>query len=264
MPEGDTVWLAGRRLGAALGGHTLVRGELRHPRLSTVDLAGTPVTEVVSAGKHLLIRFGDGRSLRTHFRMDGSWHLYRPGRRWRGPEHQVRAVLATSDQVAVGFRLHDMDLVPTADEHRLVGHLGPDLLGPGWGPDQESQALARLVAQPDRELGLALLDQTVMAGVGNLYQTEVCFLLGVAPWTPVRSVDAAKVVALARRLLLRNAERPEQSTTGDTRRGAQHWVYQRAGRACRRCGDIVRNAVQGRDIQQRTIYWCPTCQPAVG
>lgn len=260
MPEGDTVWLAGQRMAGALAGRTLVRGELRHPRLSTVDLAGVQISDVASVGKHLLIRLSDGRSLHTHFRMDGSWHLYRPGRAWRGPEHQVRAILAVPDRVAVGFRLHDMALVPTAEEHRLTDHLGPDLLGPGWGPEQEAEAVRRLAAQPDRELGLALLDQTVMAGVGNLYKTEVCFLLGVSPWSPVSAVNPAVAVALCRKLLLRNAERPEQSTTGDLRRGAQHWIYERTGRACRRCGGVVRSAKQGRDLAERTAYWCPTCQ----
>lgn len=265
MPEGDTVWLAARRLAAALPGHPLVRGELRHPRLSTVDLAGAQVSEVVSAGKHLLIRLHDGRSLHTHFRMDGAWHLYRPGRPWRGPQHQVRAILAVPDQVAVGFRLHDMALVPTAQEHRLVGHLGPDLLGPGWGPAQQAEAARRLGTAPDRELGQALLDQTVMAGVGNVYKAEVCFLLGVSPWSPVSAVDPAAVVALSRELLARNAGQPSRSTTGEHIRGAQHWVYGRAGRACRRCGDPVRSATQGPGASaagaERITYWCPRCQP---
>src|ERR1051326_3510988 len=141
MPEGDTVWLAGRRMATALVGHRLLRAELRHPQLSTADLVGARVDDVASVGKHLLIRLDDKRSLHTHFRMDGAWHLYRPGRAWRGPEHQVRAVLAVPDRVAVGFRLHDMALVPTGQEHRLVGHLGPDLLGPGWGPELEAEAV---------------------------------------------------------------------------------------------------------------------------
>jgi endonuclease VIII len=268
VPEGDTVWLAGHRLAAALAGQTLVRGELRHPRWAAVDLAGVPVTGVVSVGKHLLTRLGDGRSLHTHFRMDGAWHLYRPGRRWPGPAHQVRAVLAVPDRVAVGYRLHDMALVPTAEEHRLIGHLGPDLLGPNWGPEQAAEAARRLAAEPDRELGPALLDQTVLAGVGNLYQTEVCFLLGVSPWSPVSGVDPAAAVALCRQLLLRNAARPEQSTTGELRRGAQHWIFGRAGRGCLRCGTVVRSAVQrsaapgsAAPEHERISYWCPTCQP---
>jgi endonuclease-8 len=125
VPEGDTVWLAGKRLRSALVGQELVRGELRHPELSTVNLRGRTVTAVASVGKHLLTRFDDGSSLHTHFLMDGSWHLYSPGTRWKGPDHQVRAVLAVPDRVAVGFRLHQMALVPTNDEARVVGHLGP-------------------------------------------------------------------------------------------------------------------------------------------
>ena len=264
MPEGDTVWLAGRRLHAALGGQRLVRGELRHPRLSAVHLAGLVVSEVVSVGKHLLTRFDDGRSLHTHFRMNGAWHLYSPGRRWRGPDHQVRAVLAVPGRVAVGVRLHDMAMLPTAEEHRIVGHLGPDLLATGWGPEAAAEAVRRLVARPDRELGLALLDQTVLAGVGNLYKNEVCFLLGISPWTPVEDVDAAEAVRLSRELLARNAERPEQPTTGALGRDSQHWVFERGGRPCRRCGTMVRTATQAPPedpLHERITYFCPTCQP---
>lgn len=264
MPEGDTVWLTGRRLDAALRGRELVRGELRHPRLATTDLAGLVVLGVVSVGKHLLARFDDGRSLHTHLRMNGSWHLYPSGRRWRGPDHQVRAVLAVPDRVAVGFRLHDCALVPTVEEDHLVGHLGPNLLGDDWGPAAQVEAERRLGALPDRELGLALLDQRVLAGVGNLYKTEVCFLLGVSPWTPVSEVDPAEAVRLSRDLLARNAERPEQSTTGALGRGRQHWVFERAGQPCRRCGTAIRVSVQtppDDPVQQRIAYWCPNCQP---
>lgn len=261
MPEGDTVYLAARRLDAALADHRLVRGELRHPRLSTHDLTGLVVSGVASAGKHLLTRFADGTSLHTHLRMDGAWHLYEPGRRWRGPDHQVRAVLAVPHRVAVGFRLHDMALLPTEQEHRIVGHLGPDLLGGDWGAAAEAEAVRRATVRPDRELGLVLLDQTVLAGIGNRYKSEVCFLLGISPWTAVGQADVAGAVRLARQLLARNAGRPEQSTTGDLGRHAQHWVYRRAGRACRRCDDTVRSALQGDDLQERTTYFCPTCQP---
>ena len=161
MPEGDTVYLAGKRLHEALAGRELVRGELRHPRLSTVDLAGLGVLAVASVGKHLFTRFGDGRSLHTHFRMDGSWHLYRPGRRWKGPDHQVRAVLAVPDRVAVGFRLHDMALLPTERESDLVGHLGPDLLRAGGDEDERAleagTAKARARQHDLRELHLPLI-----------------------------------------------------------------------------------------------------------
>lgn len=265
MPEGDTVFLTARRLDAALAGRLLLRCQLRHPELATYDLTGRTVREVASVGKHLLMRMDDGSSLHSHLRLDGSWHLYRPGHRWRGgPMHTVRAIVEVAGQVAVGYRLHDLALVPTAHEDRLVGHLGPDLLDPAWDDELAARATARLAARPDRELGLALLDQTVMAGVGNLYRVEICFLLGVSPWTPVGDVDAAQVVALARTLLERNAWRPEQSTTGELHRGARNWVYARTGKPCRRCGDVVRSARQGdprNPVQDRTVYFCPSCQP---
>ena len=164
MPEGDTVYLAGKRLRAALAGQRLVRGELRHPRLVEHDLAGLTVIDVVTVGKHLFTRFDDGRSLHSHFRMDGSWHLYRPGMAWRRPAHEARAVLATEERVAVGFALHDLELLPTAEEQRLVGHLGPDLLDPEWSDAHAAEALRRLTARGASEIGLVLLEQRVMAG----------------------------------------------------------------------------------------------------
>jgi endonuclease-8 len=261
VPEGDTVYLAAKRMAAALSGKRLTRGELRHPRLVEHDLSGLTVLGVHSVGKHMLTRLDNGRSLHTHFRMDGSWHIYRPGQRWRRPGHQARAVLATPERVAVGFLLHDMALVATKDEHRLIGHLGPDLLDPNWDDNHVAIAAHRLGAHPDVELGLALLDQRVMAGVGNLYKTEMCFLLGVSPWVPVRDIDPYAVVALARKLLLLNADRPEQSTTGDLARGKQHWVYERGGKLCRRCGQRVIRAVQGENSYTRSAYYCPRCQP---
>jgi endonuclease VIII len=261
MPEGDTVYLAAKRMAAALSGQRLTRGELRHPRLAERDLSGLTVLGVHSVGKHLLTRFDNGQSLHTHFRMDGSWHLYRPGQRWRRPGHQARAVLTTQERVAVGFLLHDMALLATQDEHRLVGHLGPDLLSPDWDEKTATIAAQRLREHPDVEIGIALLDQRIMAGVGNLYKTEICFLLGVAPWVPMRQVDPDAVVALARRLLLLNADRPEQSTTGELARDKQHWVYERDGKPCRRCGARVIRAVQGNGIYARHTYYCPRCQP---
>src|SRR4051812_20486037 len=135
---------------AALAGATLRRGEFRVPQLATLDLTGATVREVVPRGKHLLIRFADGRTLRTHFRMDGSWHIYRPGTKWRGgPAYDIRAVLASEAWECIGYRLHDLALVPTADEGQLVGHLGPDLLSPDWDLDE---ALRRLREQPDEQI----------------------------------------------------------------------------------------------------------------
>lgn len=259
------MFLTGRRLDEALRGRPLVRGELRHPALATEDLAGRTVTAVATVGKHLLTRLDDGRTLHSHLRLDGSWHLYRPGDRWRGgPMHTVRAILQTAERAAVGYRLHDLQLVPTAHEQRLIGHLGPDLLDPAWGAELAANAVARLTARPDRELGLALMDQRVMAGIGNLYRAEICFLLGASPWAPVSTVDAAAAVELAHTLLARNAWRPEQSTTGELRPGARNWVYARTGRACRRCGAAIGSAWLGepeRPEQDRVVYFCPSCQP---
>lgn len=262
MPEGDVVFLTCERLHAALAGRELVRADLRHPRLSTVDLTGCAVREVRPAGKHLLIRLDDGRTLHNHLRMDGSWHLYSPGARWKRPGHQARVVLAHAERTAVGFNVHDLQVLSTSEESRLVGHLGPDLLTPEWTDEHLTEAVRRLTAHPERQIGLALLDQSALAGIGNLYKTEVCFLLGCSPWTEVSEVDAERAVHLSRDLLLRNARRPEQITTGDPRRGAENWVYGR--RHCLRCRGPVHRGKQGRegdDTDERVTYHCPHCQP---
>lgn len=259
MPEGDVVALTCQRLDEALAGRALVRAELRHPSLSTVDLVGRVVREVRAAGKHLLLRFDDGRTLHNHLRMDGSWHLYSPGARWKRPGHQARVVLGHADRTAVGFNVHDLRLLPTAEESRLVGHLGPDLLDPQWTDEHTAEAVRRLTARPEREIGLALLDQSALAGIGNLYKTEVCFLLGRSPRTPVSEVDAERAVRLGRDLLVRNAHGPDQVTTRDPRRGRQHWVYGR--RRCLRCGGPVHRGTQGDDPDERVSYHCPHCQP---
>ena len=269
MPEGDTVYLTARRLSAALGGRRLRRGELRHPRWSTHDLAGRTVLEVGSVGKHLLMRLDDGRSLHSHLRMDGSWHLYPPGERWHRAAHHARAVLVTEGpeaRTAVGFRLHDLELLPTAEENRLVGHLGPDLLDPGWSDSHRAEGLCRLTAEPATEIGIALLEQRIVAGIGNIYRCETCFLIGAHPRTPVgRLADPGHAIDTARRLLLRNADRPEQSTTGELgpadRHGRQHYVYLRGGRPCRRCGTRVRMDALGDGVYTRSAYYCPACQP---
>jgi endonuclease-8 len=259
MPEGDTVWLAGHRLHDALAGQRLTSTDFRVPQLATTDLSGRVVREVVSRGKHLLTRIDDDLTLHTHFRMDGLWQLYRAGERWRGgPGWQVRLVLATDQWQAVGYRLPVIELLRRADEHRVVGHLGPDLLGSDWDLDE---ALRRLMAQPNREIGDALIDQRNLAGIGNLYKAESLYLAGVSPWRPVHEVpDVGAVVERARRLLTMNRDHPSQVTTGVKRRGHQHWVFERAGKPCRRCGTAVRIAKQGPPPFERLTYWCPACQ----
>ncbi len=260
MPEGDTVWLAGRRMHEALAGRVLLRSDFRVPQLATSDLSGRTVLEVVPRGKHLLTRVEGGLTLHTHFRMDGTWHLYVPGARWSGgPESQVRVVLETEGRVAVGYRLPVVELLPTAQEDRAVGHLGPDLLAEDT---DEPEAVRRLLAGPDREIGTALLDQRALAGLGNLYRCEVLFLRGLSPWTRVADVpDLPAAVHLGRRLMRANRGHPEQSTTGSLRRGETHWVFERTGRPCRRCGTPVASAEQGDAPYARLTYWCPHCQP---
>jgi endonuclease VIII len=260
VPEGDTVWLAAQRLHQALAGQVLVRSDVRVPQLAATDLSGREVLEVSPRGKHLLTRISGGLTLHTHFRMDGSWHLYRPGDRWTGgPDWQVRAVLENEQWQAVGYRLPVLELLPTEREDDAVGHLGPDLLGADWDLDE---ALRRLGERSEREIGLALLDQRALAGLGNLYRTEALFLQGVSPWMAVGDVpDLAALVERGRRLMTANRARWEQSTTGSLRNGEMHWVFERAGRACRRCGSRVASAEQGAAPHARLTYWCPHCQP---
>src|SRR5829696_1901110 len=264
MPEGDTVFLAARRLRDALAGRTLTRSDFRVPRHATTDLTGRLVEDVTSRGKHLLIRVQPDVTVHTHFRMHGTWRTFRTGRPWRGgPQWQIRIVLTNAEYAAVGYRIPVIDVVPRPAEANLVGHLGPDLLGPDW---DAAEAERRLAAEPDREVGDALLDQRLLAGIGNLYKSETLFLTGVWPWTPVRAVpDLPRVVATAHRLLLANRDHPEQSTTGSLRRGETHWVFERPGRPCRRCGTRVQVREQGpahRAEYARLTYWCPHCQPA--
>jgi endonuclease VIII len=260
MPEGDTVWLTGRRLRAALAGRTLTGAELRVPRYATAELTGRMVREVVSVGKHLLIRIEPDLTLHTHLGMEGSWRIARAGARWPDEREPVRVILANEAAVAIGHRLARVDLVPRTEEDALVGHLGPDLLGAGWDPDE---AVRRLAAVPDRPVGEALLDQANLAGIGNLYRAELLFLRGVHPLTPVSDAgDLPRMVRLARQLLWTNREHPEQATTGNLRRGHQHWVYGRAGEPCRRCGTRIRVGALGPTSQERRTFWCPSCQPA--
>jgi len=259
VPEGDTVWLVAKRLDDALSGDVLTRTDVRVPQLATADLVGRRVIETVPRGKHLLTRVEGAVTLHTHLRMDGMWHLHRPRARWTGgAEHQIRVLLSTSAWDAVGYRLHDVALVPTDREDDLVGHLGPDVLDPA-GFDA-GEAVRRLHEQPGREIGQALLDQRNLAGVGNLYKAETLFIARVSPWTPVSEVpDLSDVVATAARLIGRNKGHWSQTTTGDPRR--QHYVFECGGRACRRCGGVIATAMQGDAPYDRITYWCPACQP---
>jgi endonuclease-8 len=264
MPEGDTVWLTAHRLHQALAGRTLTVSDLRVPSLATVDLRGRSVREVVARGKHILTRLDDDLTVHSHLRMDGSWYLSRAGAGppRRHPDHTIRALLGNADWLATGYRVHDLRVVTRAGEAELVGHLGPDLLGPDWDAER---AVANLRRAPETPIGEALLDQRHLAGVGNMYKCEVLFIERVHPWTPVGAVgDLTRIVDTAHRLLRANRDHPEQSTTGYTARGREHWVYERGGQPCLRCRTPIERAEQGEPQRARSTYWCPTCQPAPG
>jgi formamidopyrimidine-DNA glycosylase len=262
VPEGNTVLMNARRLDDALAGRVLSLAELRVPSLATTDLTGRGVTEVRARGKHLLIRIEGGRTLHCHLRMDGRWRTYPAGHHITDSQDHVRLVLGNDTSVCVGYRLHDIALVDTTHEHDLVGHLGPDLLGPDWDADE---ALRRLRDEPSTAIGEALLDQRKLAGAGNVYKTEICFLRGISPWTPVGDIDNLHaVVDLSYRLLQANRNRYDHVTTGDDRTGHRVWVFERNGRPCRRCGTTIRAAWQGEPTRERISYWCPNCQPGPG
>src|SRR5437660_309949 len=169
--------------------------------------------------------------------------------------HRIRLLLANDAWQAIGYQLGVVELIRTNQESRVIGQLGPDLLGPDWDC---AEAVRRLSAEPDRPVGEALLDQCNLAGIGNVYKAEVLFLRGLSPWQPAgRVTDLGALAELARRLLEANKERFGHITTGSMRRGEEHWVYGRRGKPCRRCGTPVRAA--GQD--DRVTFWCPSCQP---
>lgn len=263
MPEGDTVYRAARLLDRGLAGRRLTRSDFRVPSLATVDLAGSLVSGTASYGKHLLTRLdpddGPGWTLHTHLRMEGSWRLFRPGQPWSRPEHQARVVLRAEGVVAVGFSLGIVELVPRGEEAGLVAYLGPDLLG----DFDADEALRRLLADPGRPAGEALRDQRNLAGLGNMYVAELLFVSGVHPLRPVGEIAdrLPRMIRRGRQMLELNKERPIQTTTGDLRERERHWVYRRDHAPCRRCGGRIRVEQQGPEGQERTVYFCPTCQP---
>jgi endonuclease-8 len=257
VPEGDTVWQTARRLDV-LTGQVLTASDFRIPSLATTDLTGRRVLETVSRGKHLLTRLEGGMTLHSHLKMEGGWDVLAAGARWRRPGHEARAVLRTDMTEAVGFSVL-LDLVPTPGESAVVGHLGPDLLGPGWDP---AEAVRRLQRLPHVPVGEALLDQRNLAGIGNVYRAEACFVAGVDPHTPVAEVDSLpRLVAIAQRMLEIHKDRHSRVTTGDRRPGRRLWVYKRRG-PCLRCDTPIRSGELGPEGQERVVWWCPSCQPA--
>lgn len=252
MPEGDTVWHTAAML-RHLVGHPLTRCDIRVPRFAAVDLTGQVVDEVLSRGKHLFIRVG-AASIHSHLKMDGSWRI---GARPVRVDHRVRIILEAGSIRAVGIDLGVLEILERSHDGDAVAHLGPDLLGEDWDP---ALAAANLMADPNRPIAEALLDQRVMAGVGNVYCNELCFVSGHLPSTPVSAItDPQRLASRARDMLWANRFRWNRCTTGDTRAGRQLWVYGRAGQACRRCGTRIehRNA---EGTGERVTYWCASCQ----
>ena len=300
MPEGDSVWRAAAELHKALAGQTLLSSDFRVPRFATLNLAGWTVSEVVPRGKHLLMRLlepaedsadagstaggsaagvsadagsaaGTSRralTIHSHLKMEGSWQVYAPGGRWRKPGHTARCVLRTATADVVGFSLGILEVIPTPDESRVVGHLGPDLLGPDWDAEE---AVRRLLAAPDTPVGIALLDQRNLAGLGNIYRCEACFLAGVHPAAPVSAVpDLPAMLAEAKVLLEANLGPGRRITRGAAFPGVRgiprsgYWVYGREHQPCHRCRTPIRRGVLGpaSGMEDRTIYFCPRCQPS--
>lgn len=274
MPEGDTIHRTADVLSRALAGRLVTAFETAYAHLARVNddqrIVGRRVEAVRAAGKHLLIELGGGLVLRTHMRMSGRWHVYRRGEPWRGPDAAVRIVIGTEEFVAVAFDVIDAEFITPASlaGHRVLAQLGPDLLDPSFA---EIEAIGNLRACGDRPVGEALLDQRVMAGVGNVFKSEILFVCGVHPWTATSALDdaaLARVVRTGRRLLQVNA--PDWSraaigpptgrrTTGRLNPAERLWVYGRRGRPCLRCGSPVAAAKQG--TAARITFWCPHCQP---
>jgi endonuclease-8 len=274
MPEGDTIHRAARTLHTALGGQRIERFESVLAHLIRVDadapIAGRLVERVEARGKHLLMWLEGALVLRTHMRMHGSWHIYRPGERWQRPRHEMRIVLATATYVAVAFAVPVAEFVDATviEREGPVAELGPDVLSTTF---DAAEAVARLQDRGDFEIADALLDQRALAGIGNVFKSEILFAARVSPFTPVHLLDAGaldRIVAIAQRQLRANVGEADTVAAAGGRRttnrldpSARLFVYGRRGLPCRRCGTPIQRAKQGPDA--RSTYWCERCQPRV-
>jgi endonuclease-8 len=270
MPEGDTLYRIAVGLRPHLIGREVIAATARQPGPRAEELVGSTVTEVESVGKHLLIRFDSGLEVRTHLGMHGSWHRYAPAEKWRRPTSRARLVIEVPGAVVVCFDAPTVELFEARVEpiHRILTALGPDLMGPEFDDASAAEVLRRLRDQSRALLTIAeaLLDQGALAGIGNVYKSEVLFVEGVNPFRPVSDLDDSTLAGLiqaGRRLLLANRAGGPRVTTGAgvtaRRRIGSLWVYGRAGRPCRRCGRVILERQHGR-LNRRT-FWCPGCQP---
>lgn len=260
MPEGDTIHRTARTLERVLSGKTVraVRSPL--VEVANAHLSGLSVQAVEARGKNLLIHFGDGRSLYTHMRMTGSWHVYRPGEPWQRPQRQARVVLETDDFLAVCFSAPVVEVLTErqAARHGTLSRLGPDVLSSAFEP---REAISRLREDPDRPIGEALLVQSVVAGIGNIYKSETLFLRGADPFAPIHAYSDEELLRTLEQARERMSAGLEGSSprTQPSVRGPSYWVYGRSGRSCRRCATRIRMRRQG--LAGRSTYWCPRCQP---
>ena len=275
MPEGDTIFRAARAMNQALAGKKVTRFESALPKLTRVDedtpLAGRTIESVSSAGKWNLIRFSGDLTLLTHMRMNGSWHLYRPRERWQRPRNDMRIVIETTDFIAVGFN------VPVAEFHTEeslrrkpeLRELGEDLLSEDF--DTEA-ALEKLKSLANEEIGIALLNQRVMAGIGNVYKSEICFGCRVNPFARIQSLNDAQLrclVETARKFLKANVRQESgggiftytgfRRTTGRDNPAKRLWVYGRRALPCTQCGTKIE--ARKDKVDARVTFWCPNCQP---
>jgi endonuclease VIII len=264
VPEGDTIFQTAAALRPMLVGRRVLAARARVPGPQIERVVGAQVISIEPVGKHMLIRFDNGLTLHTHLRMGGTWHRYAPGERWRMPTWKAKVVLEVAEHVVVCFNAPVAELMEdrAVEVHPALLALGPDLLGADFSA---SDALTRLRGRSDMEIAEALLDQRVMAGVGNVFKSEVLFIESVNPWTLVREVSDDKLralIATAHRLLHQNITpgRPHRVTTrGDPSARGSLWVYGRANRPCPRCRTAIRTRRQG--ALNRPTYWCPRCQP---
>lgn len=274
MPEGDTIFRAARTLNRALAGNKVTKFKSVFPKLTRVDvdqpISGRTVEKVEAQGKWLLVHFSGGLILLTHMLMSGSWHIYRVGEKWRLPVYAMRVLLATENFVAIAFNIQIAEF-HTADSlrHRAgFASLGPSLLASDF---DETQAVARLTVNADMEVGDALLKQSIISGVGNVFKSEICFACGVNPFRRTSTLtqeEAAKLISTARRFLNANVTDTSgnqivtyagmRRTTSRSNPEERLWVYKRAGDPCRRCGNPIQSRKQGLDA--RTTFWCPQCQ----
>jgi endonuclease VIII len=274
MPEGDTIFRAARALDRALAGRTVTRFESVFPQLTRVDtdapLRGRTIERVTSRGKHLLIWFSGDLVLRTHMRMNGSWHIYRPGERWQRPGHDMRIAIGTDAFEAIAFTVPIAEFNTASALERDLGEVGPDPLSDAF---DAADAMRRLRDRGDMPIADALLDQRAISGVGNVYKSEVLFAGGVNPFVRVTDLSDAtleKLLTLIVKFMRVNVVDGTTAaivtytgfrrTTGRADPSARLWVYGRAGKPCRRCGTPVQRVKQGPHA--RSTYWCAKCQPA--